>query len=420
MNGGQMDAAPRDAAPMDAAAPTDAALIAKYGPVFASVAEGAAERERDRVLPHAQIRELAGAGFGALRAPVAHGGDGATLRQLFLLLIRLAAADPHIPQALRGHFAFVEDRLRSPDGQDRDRWLRRFANGELVGNAVTEIGQVEVGKTGTRLESGNNGEWRITGRKYYTTGSIFADWIDASAVTPEGVEVAALVATAQEDVVITDDWDGFGQRLTGSGTAEFRAARVEADQVYDFSTRFPYQTAFYQLTLNAVLAGIAAAAEQDVVAQLRGRARVFSHGAASESRNDPQLLEAVGRISAAASAASALTLSAAAVLDEAAAARADDPGEVARLKREAELEVSRAQIVVSELALRAATALFDPLGASATSTTKALDRHWRNARTVASHNPVAFKARIVGDAAVNDAEPPYEWYVGTSTRPAAR
>ena len=393
-------------------APADAALLAKYGPVLDSIAEGAAERERDRVLPFQQIGQLADAGFGAIRVPVEHGGDGASLRQLFLLLIRLAAADPHIPQALRGHFAFVEDRLRAAEGPDRDRWLRRFAAGELVGNAVTEIGQVEVGKTGTRLDADGRGGWRITGRKYYATGSIFADWIDASAVTPDGVEVAALVATAQDEVDVTDDWDGFGQRLTGSGTAQFRGARVQADHVYDFSTRFPSQTAFYQLTLNAVLAGIAAAAERDVVAQLRGRARVFSHGAAAESRNDPQLLETVGRISAAASAAAALTLAAASVLDEAAAAV--DPAEVARLKRAAELEVSRAQIVVSELALRAATTLFDPLGASATSTSKALDRHWRNARTVASHNPVAFKARIVGDAAVNDAEPPYEWYVGTS------
>ena len=48
-----------------------------------------------------------------------------------------------------------------------------------------------------------------------------------------------------------------------------------------------------------------------------------------------------------------------------------------------------------------------------------LDRHWRNARTVASHNPVAFKARIVGDAVVNDAEPPYEWYVGVPPKASA-
>ena len=43
------------------------------------------------------------------------------------LLVELAAADPHAAQALRGHFAFVEDRLSAAPGADRDVWLDRFA-----------------------------------------------------------------------------------------------------------------------------------------------------------------------------------------------------------------------------------------------------------------------------------------------------
>jgi alkylation response protein AidB-like acyl-CoA dehydrogenase len=382
-------------------APLDENLLAKYRPVFERIAEGAVRREIDRELPAEQIRWLAESGLTATRVPVERGGDGASLRQLFLLLVELAAADAHIPQALRGHLAFVEDRIAARDAG----WLERFVAGELVGNAVTEIGQVAVGTIGTRLEPVDGG-WTITGRKFYTTGSIFADWIDASAVTPDGLEVAALVPRNQPGVTVTDDWDGFGQRLTGSGTVVFDGATLDAAHIYDFAQRFPYQTAFYQLVLIAVLAGIAKAAERDVVAELQGRARVFSHGAASESRHDPQLLEAVGRISAAAGAVRAVTLDAASGLDRIAA----DPS----LKRELELEVSRAQVTVIELTLRSVTALFDPLGASATSTGKALDRHWRNARTVASHNPVAFKARIIGDALVNDTEPPYEWSVGVA------
>jgi alkylation response protein AidB-like acyl-CoA dehydrogenase len=398
-------------------ASSDADLRAKYRPVFARIAEGALDRERDRLLPHDQLRWLADAGFTATRVPISAGGDGASLRQLFLLTTELASADPNIPQALRGHLAFVEDRLAAPPGAGRDDWLTRFVGGELVGNAVTEIGKIAVGQTGTRLEPVGGGGWTITGRKFYTTGSIFADWIDASAVTPDGTEVAALVSASQAGVTITDDWDGFGQQLTGSGTVVFEEAGVRAEHVYDFASRFSYQTAFYQLLLISVLAGIAAAAERDVVSELQGRARVYSHGTAAESRRDPQLLEAVGRISAAASAAAAVTEGAARTLDAVAAAVGAEA--VAHAKLHAELEVSRAQITVSELALRTTTALFDPLGASATSTGKALDRHWRNARTVASHNPVAFKARIVGDALINGAEPPYEWSVGTSpTRPA--
>ena len=382
-------------------------LLEKYRPVFARIAEGALERELSRTLPHEQLRWLAEAGFGAVRVPVGHGGDGASPSELIGLLVELATADPHAAQALRGHFAFVEDRLGAEQSESRDRWLARFARGELVGNAVTEIGSVALGSTGTTVTPTDTG-WALTGRKFYTTGSIFADWIDASAVTPDGIEVAALVSRHQPGVLISDDWDGFGQRLTGSGTAVFESAHVEHGDVYDFTTRFPAQTAFYQLVLVAVLAGITSAVERDVVAELRDRARAYSHGSADESRHDPQLLEAVGRISAAADATAAIARQAALTLD---AVEARNPAS----KREAELASASAQVVVSELAIRAASNLFDVLGASATSTAKALDRHWRNARTVASHNPVAFKARILGDAAVNGTEPPYEWYVGRSS-----
>ena len=56
--------------------------------------------------------------------------------------------------------------------------------------------------------------------------------------------------------------------------------------------------------------------------------------------------------------------------------------------------------------------LFDALGASATDEAKGLDRYWRNARTVLSHNPWVYKARIVGDWLVNGTGPVGLWGVG--------
>ncbi|WP_349903831.1 acyl-CoA dehydrogenase family protein [Parafrigoribacterium humi] len=389
-------------------------LLERYAPLFARIAEGALERERDRVLPFEQIGWIKESGFLALRVPREFGGDGASLPQLFRLLVELAAVDPHIPQALRGHIGFVEDRLCAQPSAARDEWLRRFVAGELVGNGVTEIGSVALGATNTRLTP-DGADWTITGSKYYTTGSIFADWIDATAVTPDGVEVAALVSTASDRVVVTDDWAGFGQRLTGSGTAVFDAAPVDADHVFPFSERFSYQTSLYQLVLTAVQAGIAKAVERDVVLQVTTRSRAFSHGNSPLTREDPQILEIVGRVSVDAFTAEAAVEHAAVVLQRA----YDLRGEVAlaaRAKEAAELASARAQIVTTEVSLRAATQLFDALGASATSTSVALDRHWRNARTVASHNPTAFKARIIGDNLVNRAEPPYEWYVGVGKK----
>ncbi len=102
-------------------------LAQRFRPIFARIAEGAVERERQRELPHEAIAWLKQAGFGAVRVPREHGGAGASLPQLVQLLIELAEADSNITQALRGHFAFVEDRLNAEPGPGRDRWLRRLS-----------------------------------------------------------------------------------------------------------------------------------------------------------------------------------------------------------------------------------------------------------------------------------------------------
>ena len=47
--------------------------------------------------------------------------------------------------------------------------------------------------------------------------------------------------------------------------------------------------------------------------------------------------------------------------------------------------------------------VFDALGSSGVPRSAALDRHWRNARTLASHNPRIYKERIVGDHLLNGA-----------------
>jgi hypothetical protein len=39
-----------------------------------------------------------------------------------------------------------------------------------------------------------------------------------------------------------------------------------------------------------------------------------------------------------------------------------------------------------------------------------LHRHWRNARTIASHNPTIYKARAIGDVEINGADLPPSWF----------
>lgn len=388
-------------------------LAARFRPVFARIAAGALEREQARALPYEPVEWLRAAGFGAVRVPLENGGAGASLEQLIQLLIELAEADSNLPQALRGHFAFVEDRLNAEPGPARDLWFKRFVDGELVGNAWTEVGSVAIGDVITRVTR-DGGGWVVNGEKYYSTGSIFADWIDVFARDENGRDVIAAVRTAQPGVQRRDDWDGFGQRTTGSGTTTFSGARVDEADVIDFSTRFKYQTAFYQLVLLAVLAGTGRAALRDFSREIRSRKRIFSHGNAPSFAQDPQVQQVVGDAAARVFAAEAAAVRAASASQRAYETRfAGYPQAEHDANVEAELDSARAQVAVSELVLRATTDLFNALGASGTSEGKGLDRHWRNARTAASHNPLIFKARIVGDREINGTEPPYVWAIGS-------
>src|SRR6478609_4554211 len=91
-----------------------AAARERFAPLFERIAADSVRREREHELPAALVRELADAGFGALRLPVTAGGGGLSFVELGELLVELAAADSNLPQIFRGHLAFVEDRLAAP------------------------------------------------------------------------------------------------------------------------------------------------------------------------------------------------------------------------------------------------------------------------------------------------------------------
>ena len=395
-------------------------VAGKFRPIFKRIAEGALAREKDRTLPYEPIQWLKQAGFGAVRVPVAFGGDGVSQKQLFQLLIELAQADSNVVQALRGHFAFVEDRLNAQKTAAQTLWFERFVRGEIVGNAWTEIGQVEIGDVATRVTAAQDGKLRINGQKYYSTGTIFADWIDLFALDETTDQhVIAAVSTQAQGIDIVDDWDGFGQKTTGSGTLTLNDVEIERDHILVFENRFKYQTAFYQVVHLATLAGIAQSAVETFKQEVRQRTRIYSHGNASLVREDAQILQIIGKASAQAYAAQSIALSTAEALDAAYLQhfQNDEQAELDANQR-AELVSAQGQVVIAEMVLNLSSELFNALGASASSTDKQLDRFWRNARVVASHNPLVYKQKVIGDWEVNQAPLPYVWQIGNS--PLAR
>ena len=372
----------------------------------------ALDRELDRTLAYREVRALAEAGLGRLRVPEEFGGLGLDWVQTTEVLVELAAQDSNLPQIFRGHLAVQEDALwRGSDNESARSWLERFGAGELAGNAWTEPGQGGFDRSGTVLKHTSRGPV-VNGVKYYTTGSIFADWLDVTARDEADYELGVLVRRDQPGVAISDDWNGFGQRTTGSGSAALTNAAVTHYEVRELTDRFPYQTALYQHILLIVWAGIAEAAVRDIAQTLSVRKRTYSHANTLQPASDPQLLQAVGEVDAAAALARAQVLATARALDEAFATRKLSREEQDRAVDEAELATGRAQVALHKPVLEATSRIFDALGASGTDRGKSLDRHWRNARTVASHNPWVYKARIAGDYRVNGTAPVRLWSVG--------
>ncbi|MBI0393691.1 acyl-CoA dehydrogenase family protein [Acinetobacter bereziniae] len=392
-------------------------VAAKYRPIFEKIAEGTLAREQQRSLPYEQINWLKQAGFGALRVPVKFGGDGVSLPQLFQLLIELAKADSNIVQALRGHFAFVEDRLNAHKVADQALWFKRFVQGDLVGNAWTEIGQVKIGDVITRVKQKNN-QLLVNGKKYYSTGTIFADWVDLFAYDETTDQhVIAAISRHASGVQVLDDWDGFGQKTTGSGTLSLTDVAIERDHILPFEQRFKYQTAFYQVIHLATLSGIAQSAVATFIHEVQKRDRIFSHGNADLVRNDPQILQVIGKASAQAYASETITLRTAEALQKAYLSHFGE-SEIKNIQanNDAELESAQGQVVISALVLELTSQLFNALGASASTTSKQLDRFWRNARVVSSHNPLVYKEKVIGDWEVNHEPLPFVWQIGASPK----
>lgn len=386
-------------------------LAGRFRPVFQRIAESAVAREAEHRLPREEIAWLRDAGFTRLRIPVDQGGFGASLPEFFGLILELSEADPNVANALRAHAGFVEDLLNSPDQSYRERWIARVANGETVGSGFSESGDSKVTAFSTTLVR-NGAGWVLNGRKYYTTGSLFADWINLAGVDGQGEPVAALVPTAAAGVEIIDDWDGFGQQLSASGTAIFTDVHVADELVKPTPVRFRYATAFHQHVHVATLAGIARAAANDVARLVAERQRIYSHGNAQRAGDDPQILQIVGEVRAAAYGAGAIALKAAEALQRAYDARDQEEEAKDAVNAIADVEVNQAVRVVTNLVLNATTLLFDALGASAVKRGYGLDRHWRNARAISSHNPRIYRDRIVGDYAVNGTRPAIFYRVG--------
>lgn len=398
--------------PLDTFGPTNhrwpTAVAFGVADVLDDLAAKAAARDSTRASPVAEIRRLQAAGIPALRIPEGAGGRGVSLPTLYAFVAELAEADPSVAHALRNHFAFVELTLQSPPASIRRSFLTGIVDGDLIGGSFSELHASKAGTADfTTTVSARGNRFVLNGEKFYSTGNIYCDVLFVKAVDEDGAPVTVVVPTTRAGVDVTDDWDGIGQRLTGSGSTRFRDVEVFAQDIVpdsEFAEESrSYSATFPQLYLTTVIAGILRSITTDAVELVRGRRRNYYHGSADEPRHEPVVQSTVGQISVNSHAADAIVASAARSLAD--AWSTEGPAREDALLA-ATLNAARAKISVDELAAKTGWLLFDTGGATSVRTGLNLDRHWRNARTLASHNPDSYKLRYLGDHLLNGANPP--------------
>ncbi|MGW4369521.1 acyl-CoA dehydrogenase family protein [Nocardia takedensis] len=394
-----------------------AQALVRIREVLGEAAEGAGERDVTGEHPDELIRALADAGFGKLRVPVEFGGFGVDLPTLFELLAEAGQADSNIPQIWRGHFTTVEILLAEVDEQVRGHWLRRIAEGVVFGNAQSEPSALVAaavaagetpgvwGATTTKVRVDEDGSRYVSGTKFYSTGARFADYIRAAVTDEAGNRTFVVIPARHEGVTHADDWDGIGQRQTGSGTTYFADVPVQdLGDIGRYKESLRGLDSFVQIVHLANLAGIAGSLVAETVEIVRARTRTSLHALTQNAAEDPEVLGVIGRLEARRLTAVTLLRHAARALQDAHAAGAEADYD------RAYLDTSAAQVAAIEAVLDAATAAFDAGGSSTVRASTHLDRHWRNARTLASHNPVVYKPRVIGNFLVNGVAPVPGYY----------
>lgn len=374
----------------------------------------AVARDAKRQLPVEALGLIAESGLLALNVPADFGGIQASAETIVAACRRIAQADSSVAQYFQPHFAAVDVVSRVGDDDQKSLFFSEVLDGAWIGNATAEIG----GKRGVEnlktqvVEKRPGGDYLLSGKKFYATGADNGRWIAVMAKEPLGRVGIALVPHNATGVSIDQDWIGFGQRGTASGTAIFDNVVVPREHFLERWRIFEApQThgAFTQLHHIALDLGTLDAVIADAVHYVKAKSRPSGDSPYDRNDQDPVVINTFGGYEIAHRAASALVTSAARTYDRLdPLVRCPLPGgpDSAEACNQISLEIAAAKAFTAEQALKISSAIFEFMGASGTSSAYGYDRHWRNARTHSLHDPVRWKTHHIGNWLLNKVRVP--------------
>ncbi|WP_375424367.1 SfnB family sulfur acquisition oxidoreductase [uncultured Friedmanniella sp.] len=381
---------------------TAAALVEVTRRLLPQIARGAAERDRNRQLPRAELDQLSRAGVLAVTVPRAHGGVGGGAAAAFEITRLLATADPNLAQIPQSHFVYLRLAALAGSVELKDELFAAVLAGARVANAQSERG----GRTITDLATAvrfDGEDAVVDGEKFYCTGSLCADWLAVLARDAEGNDQVGFLPADTPGVSIVDDWTGMGQRTTASGTVLFSRVRLPRSHLAPrrAAVTGPYGYGALAQGLHAAIdVGIARAALTETAEFVRTSSRPWFEAQVDRADLDPLLVQRFGELEVEVRAAEA-ALGVAGHACDLAEERRDDSA-----SSEASLAVATAKVLADRAAISVTNALFELGGTRASDDRLNLHRHWRNARTHTLHDPVRWKLQHLGRWAVRGERPP--------------
>jgi SfnB family sulfur acquisition oxidoreductase len=381
---------------------SDAEGLAVAQELAAKFAAGAAERDRERRLPFAEVEAFSQSGLWAVTVPAAFGGADVSCKTLAKIVEIISAADPSLGQIPQNHYSVVFQIRAFGTAAQQCFFFGEILRGARLGNALAELTRKAAHRFETELITATSG-YKLRGRKFYSTGALFADYISVGALDPEGRRVTVLVERGAPGLTIEDDWSGFGQRTTASGTVILDDVPVTGDRVlpfYNVEQQAVPNGALAQLIQAAIDVGIAAGALEDTKELVRSVARPWRDAESENPTEDPYTITEIGRLEVELHAAQAVLQRAGGFVDRAITQQS------AEHTAEASALVAAAKILANDAALNISGKLFELAGARATLAPQNYDRHWRNARVHTLHDPVRWKYNVIGNWVLNGKAPP--------------
>ncbi len=386
-----------------------AAALERAHLVAAELRATAAERDHANKTPRAEVELLRSHDLLQVQEPVAYGGSGLNYAQAAAITRRIARGDTSIAHLIGYHYAQTRIAPLFGTPEQAAEQSRRNAEGKLF------WGGVQNPRGGSDLVLTRDGDgFRLNGRRSFASGASLGDQLSVTA-TYDGELVFVSLPAGREGFRALEDWDNIGQRLTDSGGVVFDNVRVERSEILGDDpltgrTPSPYQTLVtphWQLAFVNFYIGTAEGAFEEALDWTRLHAAPWETSGVEQAADDAYILQAVGELQSEIRAAALLADRAGQSLQ---AALDIGPSLTAEQRAEAAIAIYEAKYLTTKVSLAVASRLFEIQGARATTSAYGFDRHWRNLRTHTVHDPVAYKAREVGDWTLNRRAPEFSLY----------